>query len=82
MIIDKQKEYPRYIPVDDDQVLKKDDVLSMRAGGIEHFPARKRFDIEGDDYLEKEVMYQSSSAGRIYLPASWIGKKVAVILLP
>lgn len=41
----------------------------------------KQFKIEGTDYLEKEVMYQSPSAGRIYLPAPWIGKKVAVILL-
>ncbi len=41
----------------------------------------KKFTIEGLDYCEKEVKRQSDTAGQIYLPASWIGKKVAVILL-
>jgi len=41
----------------------------------------KQFKIDGIDYLEKQVTYQSSTAGKIYLPASWTGKKVAVILL-
>jgi len=42
----------------------------------------KKFTIDGIDYLEKQVSYQSSTAGKIYLPASWTGKNVAVILLP
>ena len=41
----------------------------------------KQFKIDGEMYLEKEVKKQSETAGQIYLPASWIGKKVAVILL-
>jgi len=41
----------------------------------------KKFTIDGIDYLEKQVTYQSPTAGKIYLPASWTGKKVAVILL-
>lgn len=41
----------------------------------------KQFTIEGTDYQEKEVKYHSPTAGQIYLPVSWVGKKVAVILL-
>ena len=41
----------------------------------------KKFTIDGEAYLEKEVKRQSDTAGQIYLPASWTGKKVAVILL-
>jgi len=41
----------------------------------------KQFKIDGLAYLEKEVKRQSDTAGQIYLPAFWIGKKVAVILL-
>jgi len=41
----------------------------------------KKFTIDGTDYTEKQVSYQSPTAGKIYLPASWTGKKVAVILL-
>lgn len=42
---------------------------------------KKTFTVEGFNYLEKEVTRQSDSAGKIYLPAEWTGKKVAVILL-
>jgi len=41
----------------------------------------KQFKIDGIDYLEKEVTKQSDTAGKVYLPASWIGRRVAVILL-
>lgn len=44
-------------------------------------PAPKEFKIVGYNYLEKEVSPQSKTAGKIYLPAEWIGKKVAVVLL-
>ncbi len=41
----------------------------------------KSYTLKGDDYLQKVVIHHSQSAGRIYLPVGWIGKKVAVILL-
>jgi len=41
----------------------------------------KQFIIDGIDYTEKVVTRQGDAAGKIYLPASWIGRKVAVILL-
>lgn len=41
----------------------------------------KKFTIDGEMYLEKEVTYQSPTAGKIYLPFTWVGRKVAVILL-
>lgn len=43
--------------------------------------APKEFKIVGHDYLEKQVKMQSTTAGKIYLPAHWINKKVAVVLL-
>lgn len=36
---------------------------------------------EAYDYQIKTAMKQSKTASRIYLPMSWAGKKVAVILL-
>jgi len=39
------------------------------------------FGIKGYDYLQKKAKKQSESASVIYLPANWVGKKVAVILL-
>lgn len=42
---------------------------------------KKTYTIEGLNYIEKEVTKQSETAGKVYLPASWINKKVAVILL-
>lgn len=42
----------------------------------------KTFSIEGSDYLEKTVTRQSDTAGKVYLPAGWIGEKIAVIRLP
>jgi len=53
----------------------------IREAGLERFVLKKRFEIEGQDYTEKTVKRQSETAGQIYLPASWIGKRVAVILL-
>lgn len=41
----------------------------------------EQIEIEGQDYLEKVVSRQSDTAGKIYLPSAWIGRRVAVILL-
>lgn len=41
----------------------------------------KKYIISGHDYLEKEVKPHSETASKIYLPADWQGKKVAVIKL-
>lgn len=41
----------------------------------------KKFEIEGQDYLEKTVSKQSDTTGKIYLPGAWIGRRVVVILL-
>ena len=41
----------------------------------------KTFTIPGYDYLEKIVKAQSDTSSKVYLPAVWVDKKVAVILL-
>jgi len=42
---------------------------------------QKKFEIIGYDYLEKTVKPHHSTAGRIYLPVSWVGRRVAIIII-
>jgi putative transposon-encoded protein len=37
-----------------------------------------KFEVYGEEMLEKEVKYGGNS-GRIYLPPEWIGKQIKVI---
>lgn len=39
-----------------------------------------RFEVFGSEVLEKQVR-QSGNSGRIYLPPTWVGKKVKIIRL-
>ena len=39
-----------------------------------------RFEVHGDEILEKQVK-QSGNSGRIYLPPTWVGKRVKIIRL-
>lgn len=41
----------------------------------------QEFKVPGYDYVKKVAKKQSKSASVIWLPASWAGRKVAVILL-
>lgn len=41
----------------------------------------KKYHVHGYDYKQKTVSEQSKTASRVYLPASWAGKQVAIILL-
>lgn len=40
-----------------------------------------QFDIKGYDIEHKTVGRGNASSGRVNLPISWIGKKVAIVLL-
>lgn len=39
-----------------------------------------KFEVHGSEVLEKQVK-QSGNSGRIYLPPTWVGKKVKIIRL-
>lgn len=39
-----------------------------------------KFEVHGTEVLEKQVK-QSGNSGRIYLPPTWVGKKVKIIRL-
>jgi len=41
----------------------------------------KKFEVVGYDYLEKIVKAHTPHTGRVYLPAEWVGRRVAVILI-
>ncbi|NHJ01948.1 MAG: DUF2080 family transposase-associated protein [Candidatus Heimdallarchaeota archaeon] len=40
--------------------------------------SRSKFEVYGEEMLEKEVK-KSGNSGRVYLPPSWIGKRVKII---
>ena len=39
-----------------------------------------KFEVHGTEVLEKQVK-QSGNSGRIYLPPTWVGKRVKIIRL-
>jgi putative transposon-encoded protein len=39
------------------------------------------FNLEGEELIKKDVA-DAGSSGRVFCPKSWIGRKVAIILLP
>ena len=39
-----------------------------------------KFEVHGSEVLEKQVK-QSGNSGRIYLPPTWVGKRVKIIRL-
>lgn len=44
----------------------------------EEMPKKVKFEIYGEEMLEKEVKL-SGNSGRIYLPPDWVGKQVKII---
>jgi len=63
------------------KMVKKDrersaETRRTRSGGKGR--AKVKFEIYGEEMIEKEVK-QSGNSGRIYLPPEWIGKHVKII---
>ncbi|WP_281794611.1 DUF2080 family transposase-associated protein [Desulforhabdus amnigena] len=46
------------------------------AGGTVH--SRVKFEVFGEEMLEKSVKY-SGNSGRVYLPPEWVGHRVKII---
>jgi putative transposon-encoded protein len=44
----------------------------------EEIPTKVKFEIYGEEMLEKEVKL-SGNSGRVYLPPDWVGKQVKII---
>jgi len=44
----------------------------------EEMPTKVKFEIYGEEMLEKEVKL-SGNSGRVYLPPDWVGKQVKII---
>jgi putative transposon-encoded protein len=45
---------------------------------IEDGPRKVKFEIYGEEMLEKEVKL-SGNSGRVYLPPDWVGRHVKII---
>jgi len=42
------------------------------------FTRKSKFEVYGEETIEKEVK-QSGNSGRVYLPPEWVGKHVKII---
>ncbi|UCG63650.1 MAG: DUF2080 family transposase-associated protein [Deltaproteobacteria bacterium] len=51
---------------------------NKKAAPIEEGPRKVKFEIYGEEMLEKEVK-QSGNSGRVYLPPDWVGRHVKII---
>ncbi|CAB5121785.1 hypothetical protein D3OALGA1CA_5145 [Olavius algarvensis associated proteobacterium Delta 3] len=44
----------------------------------DHIPAKVKFEIYGEEMIEKKVK-SSGNSGRVYLPPNWVGHQVKII---
>jgi len=49
-----------------------------KLNAVDENPRKVKFEIFGEEMLEKEVKL-SGNSGRIYLPPDWVGKHVKII---
>lgn len=54
------------------------DKEAFRKQSIQHPRNKVKFEIYGDEMIEKTVN-SSGNSGRVYLPPEWIGRKVKVV---
>jgi putative transposon-encoded protein len=62
-------------------IAKKKDVFFSEGppkGGKANKPFQPKFEVFGEEMIEKEVK-QSGNSGRVYLPPEWVGKQVKII---
>ena len=53
-------------------------VPSLTIGTTRNSGVKAKFEVFGQEMIEKEVK-QSGNSGRVYLPPDWIGKHVKII---
>ena len=54
------------------------DERTKYADSLEERSKKVKFEIYGEEMLEKEVKL-SGNSGRVYLPPDWVGKQVKII---
>jgi len=54
------------------------DDKKKKAASLEEGPRRVKFEVYGEEMLEKEVK-MSGNSGRVYLPPDWVGRHVKII---
>lgn len=54
------------------------DERTKHADSLEERSKKVKFEIYGEEMLEKEVKL-SGNSGRVYLPPDWVGKQVKII---
>ena len=54
------------------------DEKTKHVDATEERPKKVKFEIYGEEMLEKEVKL-SGNSGRVYLPPDWVGKQVKII---
>ncbi len=57
---------------------KRNSPTPSRAVEEPPFPRKAKFEVYGEEMIEKEVK-QSGNSGRVYLPPEWVGKHVKII---
>jgi putative transposon-encoded protein len=56
----------------------KEPKLELLPSSIINVQSKVKFEVYGEEMLEKEVK-QSGNSGRVYLPPEWVGKHVKII---
>ena len=55
-----------------------EDEKSPESGAHERPPSRVKFEVYGEEMIEKKVK-SSGNSGRVYLPPNWVGHQVKII---
>ncbi len=61
-----------------DRPKSSEEALAPRPEDVRPASQRSKFEVWGEEMIEKEVR-QSGNSGRVYLPPSWIGSHVKII---
>ena len=54
--------------------------LAVQTGQVKAKPGNVKFEVFGEEMIEKEVKL-SGNSGRVYLPPAWVGHRVKIIRL-
>jgi putative transposon-encoded protein len=58
--------------------MEKKTTKDYKGSTVETAPSRVKFEIFGEEMLEKEVKL-SGNSGRVYIPPTWVGHQVKIV---
>jgi len=61
-----------------DDSKEKSSVKWAQGADVENLPTKVKFEIYGEEMIEKMVK-SSGNSGRVYLPPNWVGHNVKII---